>query len=337
MKRVFKTAHESHRSGGGRASSGFFASPAAGKPFWLLKMKPALHVLTGCTAVGKTEWALRWAEANGAEIVSCDSLLFYRGMDVGTAKPTAAERARVPHHLIDICAVNDKMDVTHYVTNARVAVEEIQARGRKVLVVGGSGFYLKSFFAPVADDVAVPPALRAEVAALSLSEAVAKLQALNPDGLGPLDLSNPRRVTRALERCLASGRNLLVLAEEFARRAGPFADWPIELTQLERPPEELDRRIEARVAAMLQDGLVEEVRRLCDAGLRGNASAARAIGYRETIDFLAGQLSEKELAVEIARNTRALVKKQRTWFRTQLPPHRVAAVDGLAVDALFGM
>lgn len=298
-------------------------------------MKSVLHVLTGCTAVGKTEWALRWAEAHGAEIVSCDSLLFYRGMDLGTAKPTVAERARVPHHLIDICAVNEKMDVTHYVTKARAAVEEIQARGRAVLVVGGSGFYLKCFFSPVADEVAVPAALRAEVSALSLDAVVARLHALNPGGLGALDLENPRRVTRALERCLASGRTLLALAEEFARQPGPFADWQIELTRLERPPEELERRIEARVTAMLRDGLVAEVQGLCAAGLRSNPSAARAIGYRETLDFLDGKLTEQQLPAEIAKNTRALVKKQRTWFRTQLPPHRAVFADGLSVDTLF--
>src|SRR6185436_658468 len=116
-------------------------------------MKPVLHVLTGPTAVGKTEWALRWAEANNAEIVSCDSLLFYRGMDLGTAKPTAAELQRVPHHLIDVCDVTDPMDVTRYVTLARKAVAEIAARGRQILVTGGSGFYLRCFFAPVADEV----------------------------------------------------------------------------------------------------------------------------------------------------------------------------------------
>src|ERR1019366_5543439 len=299
-------------------------------------MKPTLHVLTGCTAVGKTEWALRWAEAKGAEIVSCDSLLFYRGMDLGTAKPTAAERARVPHHLIDVCGVNERMDVTHYVTKAQTAVREIQARGRAVLVVGGSGFYLKSFFAPVADDVAVPDELRAEVARLSLAEALARLRALNPAGLGALDTANPRRVTRALERCVASGRTLLTLAEEFAGQAGPFADWQGELTGLERPPNELEQRIEARVATMLRDGLVAEVRALCAAGLRDNPSAARAIGYREVIDLLDGKLPEQELAAEIAKNTRALVKKQRTWFRTQLPPHRQVAVAGLTVGDLFG-
>src|SRR3954468_12264491 len=101
-------------------------------------MKPLVHLLTGCTAVGKTEWALRWAEENGAEIISCDALLFYRGMDIGTAKPTANERARVSHHLIDICPVTEPMNVTAYVTLARAALTEIVARNRAVLVVGGS-------------------------------------------------------------------------------------------------------------------------------------------------------------------------------------------------------
>ena len=293
-------------------------------------------MLTGPTAVGKTEWALRWAEARGAEIVSCDSLLFYRGMEIGTARPTAAELARVPHHLIGICEMSERMDVTRYVANARSAIADIAARGRQVLVVGGSGFYLKSFFAPVADEVAVPASLRAEVSRLSPAEALARLHSLNPSGLGTLDTANPRRVTRALERSLASGRQLTELAEEFARQPGPFADWTVELTRMERPPEELARRIELRVAAMLRDGLVAEVRQLCGAGLRDNPSAARAIGYREVIDFIDGKLPEEKLAAEIAKNTRALVKKQRTWFRTQLPPHREVPATGLTVDTLFG-
>jgi tRNA dimethylallyltransferase len=300
-------------------------------------MKPMLHVLTGPTAVGKTEWALRWAEANNVEIVSCDSLLFYRGMDVGTAKPTAAERARVPHHLIDIRDVTEPMDVTHYVTLARAAAAEIAGRGRAVLVTGGSGFYLKCFFAAVADEVAVPAELRTEVAQLSLREAVEKLRALNPAGLGALDVANPRRVTRALERCLASGRTLADLAAEFARLPAPFAEWNVELTRLDRAPTELEARLEARVAAMLRAGLVEEVRRLRAAGLEKNPSAAAAIGYREVIAMLDGKLPEHDLAATIARNTRALVKKQRTWFRTQLPVHRVLAADAVRdVAELFG-
>ena len=129
-------------------------------------MSLRLHSLTGPTAVGKTALALDWAEANGAEIVSCDASLFYRGMDVGTAKPTAAERARAPHHLIDVCEVRERMDVAKYVELARAACADIVARGRRVLVTGGSGFYLKAFFGPVADTIEIPDAIRAEVAEL---------------------------------------------------------------------------------------------------------------------------------------------------------------------------
>jgi tRNA dimethylallyltransferase len=289
--------------------------------------RPLLRVITGPTAVGKTEWALRWAEAHGAEIVSCDSLLFYRGMDIGTAKPTAAERARVPHHLIDVCEVTDRMDITDYVRLARQAVNEILGRGRAVLIVGGSGFYLKAFFAPIADDIEVPAAVREEVAALPLGAAVARLRALNPAGLGALDTANPRRVARALERCIASGRTVEALAREFAQQPGAFADFDLVLTRIERGPEDLAVRIEQRVGEMLRTGLVDEVRRLRVVGLEQNASAAKAIGYREVLAMFDGELGETALAAEIAKNTRALVKKQRTWFRTQLPPHREVRAD----------
>jgi tRNA dimethylallyltransferase len=299
-------------------------------------MRPVLHILTGPTAVGKTEWALRWAERHGAEIVSCDSLLFYRGMDVGTAKPTAAERARVPHHLIDICTVTERMDVTRYLALARAAIADIVARGRTVLVTGGSGFYLKAFFAPVADETEVPEEIRSAVAALPLPEAVERLRTLNPAGLGALDVANPRRVIRALERCLASGRTLAALGEEFARQPPPFPDFSLRLTRLDREPRELEARIEQRVAAMLREGLVAEVERLRAAGLDANPSAAKAIGYREILAVLDGKLPEPQLAAEIAKNTRALVKKQRTWFRTQLPPHRMLDAAALREeDALF--
>jgi tRNA dimethylallyltransferase len=298
-------------------------------------MARVIHVLTGCTAVGKTEWALRWAEARGAEIVSCDSLLFYRGMDIGTAKPTAAERARVPHHLIDILEPAERMNVARYVTLARQAVEEIAARGRPVLVTGGSGFYLKAFFAPVADDIAVSDEIRSAVAGLGQAEALAELRRLNPAGLGTLDTANPRRVTRALERCRASGRTLAELEAEFATQPGPFAGWEIRLTQLDRAPEELVQRIEARVAEMLRAGLQAEVERLLAHGLRDNPSAAGAIGYREVLAVREGRLPESGLAAEIAKNTRALVKKQRTWFRTQLPEHRVLPAGEATVEGLF--
>ncbi len=298
-----------------------------------------LHVLTGPTAVGKTEWALRWAESRGAEIVSADPLLCYRGMDIGTAKPTPAERARVPHHLIDVLDVTEVGDVARYGAAARAACAAIHDRGRPVLVVGGSGFYLRTFFAPVADTVDVPPALRAELAARlereGLPALVAELRRLNPQGLGALDLHNPRRVVRALERCRAAGRTLADLAAEFARQPAPFAGWEVRLARLERAPDELAARIEARVRAMIAAGLRAETERLLAAGLRRNPSAARAIGYRETIAVLEGRLEEAEWAAAIVQNTRALVRKQRTWFRTQLPPHPVRAADRLTPAELF--
>ncbi|MDQ5978696.1 MAG: tRNA dimethylallyltransferase [Verrucomicrobiota bacterium] len=302
-------------------------------------MPRTLHVLTGCTAVGKTELALRWAETRRAEIVSCDSLLFYHGADIGTAKPTKAELARVPHHLIDICEPTERMDVTYYITKARAAVEDILGRGKAVLVTGGSGFYLKAFFAPVADDVAVPAEIRANVQARlerdGLDALVAELRKLNPAGLGAMDVANPRRVTRALERCLVSGRTLADLLADFAAQPSPFADCEVRLCELVREPAELDARIEARVTLMLQAGLVDEVRGLLARGLKQNPSVAGAIGYRETVDFIEGRLTEAELAPLIGKNTRALVKKQRTWFKTQLPTHAQVPAGSADVAGLF--
>ncbi|QYM80032.1 tRNA (adenosine(37)-N6)-dimethylallyltransferase MiaA [Horticoccus luteus] len=295
-----------------------------------------LRVLTGCTAVGKTELALAWAERAGAEIVSCDSLLFYRGLDIGTAKPTAAERARVPHHLIDVCEVAEQMNVSRYVTLARAAVEEIERRGKRVLVTGGSGFYLKAFFSAVNDDVAVPSEIRERVATMTEAEAQDALRRLNPAGLGGLDVANPRRVARALERCLATGRTVAELAAAFRAQPGPFAPWRVELVQLTREPADLEARIARRVEAMLAAGLVAEVRALRAKGLEQNASAARAIGYRETLDYLESEKpDERVLAEAVAKNTRALVKKQRTWFRTQLPAHRAVRADEARVETLF--
>jgi tRNA dimethylallyltransferase len=246
-------------------------------------------------------------------------------MDIGTAKPSAAERARVPHHLVDVRDVTERMDVTRYVAMARAAVDGIIARGRRVLVTGGSGFYLKAFFAPVADDVGVPAELREEIQKKherdGLAALVAELRALNPGGLGPLDTANPRRVIRALERCRASGRALAGLAADFASKPGAFADYRVRLACLDRDAGELKQRAGARVEGMLRAGLAGEVARLRAAGLERNPSAAGSIGYRETLAMLDGRLPPDALAEEISKNTRALIKKQRTWFRTQLPAH----------------
>jgi len=288
----------------------------------VMSTRQTIHLLTGSTAVGKTELALSSAEENDAEIVSCDSLLFYRGMDIGTAKPTKDDLARVPHHLIDICEPSERMDIARYVTMARETVSEILTRGRRVLVTGGSGFYLKAFLAPVVDGINVTDETRAKVEAMSLPEAVTMLKELNPDGLGTLDRDNPRRVTRALERCLASGKTLLQLRADFAAQPSAFADYEIKLVELVRDPEVLVQRISQRVDAMLAAGLVTEVEQLLPRNLQVNPSAALSIGYREVIAMLAGELPAESLAEIIAQNTRALVRMQRTWFRTQIPGHR---------------
>jgi tRNA dimethylallyltransferase len=143
-------------------------------------------------------------------------------------------------------------------------------------------------------------------------------------------------VTRALERCRAAGKTLDVLAAEFASMPAPFAGWDVRCTRLEREPAELDERIARRVDLMISDGLVAEVERLRAVGLERNLSAARAIGYRETLAMLDGLLPPENLAAEIVKNTRALVKKQRTWFRTQLPEHRLMAASAASVTGLFG-
>ena len=292
-----------------------------------------LHIITGPTAVGKTEYALSYAEQHGAEIVSCDASLFYRGMDIGTAKPSRAELARVPHHMIDLCAVDEPYDIVAFDCAARAAVEGIHARGKAVVVTGGSGFYLKSFFAPVIDSVEVPDALRAEVAELYANAGLAGLlQALrdcNPDGLGRLDVQNPRRVLRALERCRASGQSLLSLQAEFAARPEPYGGFTKKLILLEREPEQLRARVALRAEQMLEQGLIEEVAALQSQGIERNPSAAAAIGYRETLAFLRGELEREQLLAQIIQNTNQLVKKQRTWFRTQIrePDLRVVMED----------
>ena len=304
-------------------------------------MTAPIHILTGCTACGKTELALAWAERFGAEIISCDSLLFYRGMDIGTAKPTAAERARVPHHLIDIVEVEERVDVKRYAELARAAVADIEARGHQILVVGGSGFYLKSFLEPVADEVEIDPAMRAALEARLASEGlaslVAQLRTLNPAGLGELDVQNPRRVQRALERCLASGATLAELAQRFQAQERPFPGREIRVVEAARESDDLRARIEARVQAMLAAGLIEEVRTLRGWGLEQNPSAASAIGYRETLAWLDEGGDTAGLAAAIVQNTRQLVRKQRTWFRTQLPEHRVVTVAPGATTDVAGL
>lgn len=284
-----------------------------------------LYVLTGPTAVGKTALALDWAEANGAIIVSCDSLLVYRGMDIGTAKPSPEELARVPHFCVDVAdPAGAAYTVGEYIAEARRAIDAAVAAGRRVLITGGSGFYLKSFYAPVMDALEISDAVRAEVAALDATgpeAALRRLRELEPHPPLWLDLENPRRVTKALERRIASGRSLAELKADFDARPGPFDDFEKKTVVLTRSVESLEARIRRRVAIMLRDGLVDEVKRLLATGLNPDSPAAVATGYRETLAWLrAGEPGgPAALGESIAIATRQLAAKQRKWFRNQLP------------------
>jgi tRNA dimethylallyltransferase len=285
-----------------------------------------LHIITGATAVGKTNYALDYAEALDAEIISCDASLFYRGMDIGTAKPTQEELARIPHHCVDLNPVNESFDISRFDRLAQNTVVDILNRGKSVVITGGSGFYLKSFFEPVVDTIEVSDAIRAESESIfanyGLRGLLDRLNAVSPEGLGNLDTLNPRRVQRALERCLASKKSLPVLQKEFAERPKPYASLKKHFILLERDAEELKNRVIMRAESMLESGLIEEVKALLKNGIEENPNAANAIGYRESIAFLKGEIKEEELLPLIIKNTNGLVKKQKTWFRTQLPdPH----------------
>ena len=291
-----------------------------------------LYIITGFTAVGKTRLSLDWAKANEAEIISCDSLLFYQGMDIGTAKPTAEEMEEVPHHLIDMVPPSRQYSIDEYLRQVRETVVDIHRRGKRVLVVGGSGFYLNAFFAPVVDHLRLDPEVEAEITDRfdhqPLEDSVAELLKLNPEGLGDLDIENPRRVIKAWLRCVAAGKPLKDVLEDFKKLPGSFDHYDRQLLVLSRPKEELEERVKLRVDQMIEAGLIEEVRGLIAQGILDNPSAAGAIGYRETISFLKGELSEPELAPLISQNTRRLLKKQRTWFKKFLPADALFDVSG---------
>ena len=285
---------------------------------------PRIYFVAGVTAVGKTAFSLDWAEREGAEVLSCDALLFYRGMNLGTAKPTILEQDRVPHHGIDLCEPSDSFDIARYVDYAKSKVQEIHGRGRPVLVVGGSGFYLKGFFEPVSDGLVIPNAIREKVELLEREEGLGgllhELRDLNPDGLGDLDVMNPRRVSRALERCLASGDSVIALQRCFVETPSPFDHYIRRSCLLERDSADLEKRIRLRAAAIVNAGLVEETEHLLEHGLRENPTACRAVGYREVLAMLEGSLPKDQLLETIVRSTLQLAAKQRKWFRNQFNP-----------------
>jgi tRNA dimethylallyltransferase len=278
--------------------------------------------VVGPTATGKSELGLALAETFGGEVVNADSMQLYRGMDIGTAKLTPAERRGVPHHLLDIWEVTETASVAEYQRLARAAVDQVLARGRVPLLVGGSGLYVRA----VLDDLDFPgtdPDLRArleaELATAGAAALHARLSALDPAAARAILPSNGRRIVRALEVVMLTGRPFA------ATLPPPAAVYDAVQLGLDRPVAELDARVADRVDRMWQRGLVEEVARLAAAGLRDGPTASRALGYRQVLRALDGLSTMDEARAATVRASQRFVRRQRSWFRRDRRVHWLVA------------
>lgn len=273
--------------------------------------------LTGATATGKTGVALELARQLGAEIVSLDSMTIYRGMDIGTAKPTLAERAQVPHHLLDVVDPADEYSVAQYVEDAAATVAAIRERGQEVLFVGGTPLYLKSLLRGLFDG---PPAnwelreeIEAELEQVGQAALHQRLKQVDPVAASAIHPHDTRRMIRALEVFRATGQPLSHQQMQF--EDGRAAE-ECRVFVLRRERHELHRRIEGRVEAMLEVGLVDEVRTLTSDGKRLGRTASQAVGYREALAHLAREIGVDEMRMRIQARTRQFAKRQGTWFRS---------------------
>ncbi len=300
-----------------------------------------LYFLIGPTASGKTALSIDWARQNGAEILCADSPLVYKGMDIGTAKPTAEEQRAVAHHGIDLVEVSQRFSVGDYAVYARQVVEKLLGEKKSVLIVGGSGFYLRSFFKAPTDEIPIGADVIDEVARIyektGLPGLLDALKRSGGEDLSGLDTLNPRRVMKALERVLGSGRGFQELRQLYESKTEPFPDMEKKVVMLSRSREDLQQRVRQRALAMLKAGLIGEVEALAGKGLRENPQTSGVIGYRETLRFLDGLINREELLEEIVKDTLQLVRKQRTFFK-QLPVDKTLQLQGGAredIQTLF--
>ncbi len=280
-------------------------------------MEPPLIVLVGPTASGKSALAVEVAHrlrSDGfeAEVVNADSMLVYRGMDIGTAKPTVAERGGIPHHLIDILDVTQTASVADFQLRARKVIADLRGQSKIPILVGGSALYTRAitdpFDFPGSDDE-LRTRLESELSRVGAQTLHARLAQLAPESAAHIEPGNGRRIVRALEVHQLTGGHQAVLPE-----------WSYELSgvrqiglSLERA--ELDARIGMRVDEMWRRGLVEEVRGLLNRGLREGRTASRAIGYRQVLAYLDGETSEDDAREETKRATRRFFRKQLAWYR----------------------
>ena len=292
--------------------------------------------LVGATATGKSAIALELARRDPSwELVTVDSMQVYRGMDIGTAKPAPAERAEVPHHLLDVADPWEDYDVARYQADARAAIADIEGRGRRALLVGGTALYLRA----VVDDLRLPgqyPDVRAELDADPDTEGLhARLATLDPAAAARMEPSNRRRVVRALEVTLGSGAPF----SSFGPGLDQHPPTPFALVAVWRDHPDLDRRIHERYDAQLAAGFLDEVRSLTTGERPLSRTAAQALGYKELAAHLAGEVTLDE-ALELARTrTRRFARRQEKWFRRD---PRVAWVDvagdpGDAVDRVTSL
>jgi tRNA dimethylallyltransferase len=298
--------------------------------------QPPLVVILGPTGVGKTALSLHLARVLNGEIVSADSRQIYREMDIGTGKATAAEQAVAPHHLLDLRRPDEVLTLAEFQRLAFTAIAAIHGRHRLPLLVGGSALYVRA----VVEGLQIPPSppdpalranLEAELAAEGVAALFARLQALDPVGAAAIDRKNPRRVVRALEIRLVTGESKVALA---GAQPPPYRILRIGLNL---PREELYRRIDARVDAMLAGGLLAETERLLAAGYAPALPAMTSLGYREMSAHLRGELALAEAATRMKTETHRYVRHQLTWFRKMGEIHWFEPGEGtpVAVEQLI--
>jgi len=266
--------------------------------------------LAGPTAVGKTDVAIAIAEACNGEIIGADAFQVYQGLDILTAKPPAPALARVPHHLVGTVPLAESFNVVRYLEHAHAAIAEIRGRGRLPIVAGGTGLYLRALTRGLSDIPPTSPELHAELISVPLPELLGRLQALDPEALAAIDIKNPRRVLRALEVCLETGKPFSSFRQEW--KTVPHFHGVL----LERSREELYQRIERRTVMMFNEGVMEEVSAALAAG-EVSPTAQQVIGWRELTALLRGELSQTAAIAAIQQTTRHYAKRQLTWFKRE--------------------
>lgn len=280
--------------------------------------KPPLILIVGPTAVGKTDLAIQLAESLNGEIISADSRLFYRGMDVGTAKPSPAELARVPHHLIDIVNPDETLSLAVFQQRAREIIADIHARGKLPFLAGGTGQYIRAVTEGWSPPGVVPdPRMRDELGRIKEKKGShwlhKKLALLDPEAAEKIDPRNVRRTIRALEVILTTGRKF---SEQRGQGDSPYR---LILIGLTRPRAELYQRVDGRIEKMFADGLLDEVKGLLDMGYSPTLPSMSAIGYRECVSVIKGELTAEQAKAEMKRITRVFVRRQANWFKESDP------------------